>query len=236
MKVGGNHTREVIWKELIHKVKKKIANWDGRLMSLAGRAALVHSVLSTVPIYYLSFFLLPKTVINKLTSLQRSFLSGGNDYNYKTPWVKWGVVCKKKKAWGLGVRELGKFNRAFVGKCIWRVLIEKDSLWVRVVESRYGRLELREQDDRIVRKENYESLWWRDVKKIFWGLNGVGLRRDFSNIVGNGNNTSFWNDEWIDGECLRCKFPRLYRLSLQKHSNIGETGNWVNGTWVWDWK
>ncbi|KAL8515926.1 hypothetical protein ACS0TY_014577 [Phlomoides rotata] len=91
-------------------------------------------------------------------------------------------------------------------------------------------------EDVIARREPYESLWWRYVKKLFWGSNGTGFRRDFKKAIGNGNKTSFWNEEWSEEDYFRCRFPRLYKLSLQKFSNIGDMGNWDNGTWVWEWK
>ncbi|KAL8555865.1 hypothetical protein ACS0TY_003613 [Phlomoides rotata] len=47
---------------------------------------------------------------------------------------------KRKKEGGLGIKEMGKFNRARVGKWVWRILREKEKLWVRVLELKYGRL------------------------------------------------------------------------------------------------
>lgn len=39
------------------------------------------------------------------------------------------------------MRDIGVFNKALVGKCVWRFLMEKESLWGRVVRSRYGFLD-----------------------------------------------------------------------------------------------
>lgn len=42
--------------------------------------------------------------------------------------------------------------------------------------------------------------------------------------VGNGLNTSFWNDPWIRGRCLRERYPRLFSISTQKEAKVGEVG------------
>lgn len=36
---------------------------------------------------------------------------------------------------GLGMKDLGVFNKALVGKWRWRFLTESNSLWVRVLKS-----------------------------------------------------------------------------------------------------
>ncbi|KAL8547444.1 hypothetical protein ACS0TY_006971 [Phlomoides rotata] len=115
LKIGSNHHKLETWAELIHKIRSRIASWDGKNISLSGRATLVQSVLSAVRIYYLSFFILQKQVIKTITKIQSSFLWGGDDDNCKIPWVKWSTIYKRKEEVGLGIKEMGKFNRALVG-------------------------------------------------------------------------------------------------------------------------
>ncbi|KAL8535589.1 hypothetical protein ACS0TY_011282 [Phlomoides rotata] len=69
-----------------------------------------------------------------------------------------------------------------------------------------------------------------------WLRGEVGLRAEFTKEVGERNNIVFWQDYWVDGECLKVKFNRLYRLSEQKEAVISEMGCWDNGEWVWDFK
>ena len=64
--------------------------------------ALIHSVLNSIPIYFLSFFKIPKKVADKLVSLQRRFLWGGGPDKNKIAWVKWDIVCLPKEKGGTG--------------------------------------------------------------------------------------------------------------------------------------
>lgn len=60
MKVGGKLHGAAAWKDVVEKVKKKLKGWDVKALSMGGRATLVQSSLSAIPLYLLSFLPLPK--------------------------------------------------------------------------------------------------------------------------------------------------------------------------------
>jgi len=67
------------------------------------------------------------------------FLGGGGVEDYrKITWVDWDSVCLAKKDGGLGVRKLHECNISLLGKCCWRILVDKDGLWHRVLKATYG--------------------------------------------------------------------------------------------------
>ena len=61
------------WQPLIDKFHRRLSCWKGSTLSIGGRLVLVNSVLSSLPLYYLSFFKLPCWVINKLMLSEASF-------------------------------------------------------------------------------------------------------------------------------------------------------------------
>ena len=77
---------------------------------------LINSVLTSIPIYFLSFFRVPRQVISKITRLQRNFLWGGAADQNKIPWIKWEKVCLPKEQGGLGVKDIISFNTSLLGK------------------------------------------------------------------------------------------------------------------------
>ncbi|XP_015955629.1 uncharacterized protein LOC107480021 [Arachis duranensis] len=56
--------------------------------------------------------------------------------------------------------------------------------------------------------------------------------RGLSMEVGNGRNIRFWEDEWLQDGSLKECFPRLFSVSNQQGSVIGECGFWDGLEWV----
>lgn len=53
-------------------------------------------------------------------------------------------------------------------------------------------------------------------------------------VVGHGNRIRFWHDPWLDAMTLHFRYPRIFALSLNKNSKVGELGSFHNGKWQWD--
>ncbi|XP_057763530.1 uncharacterized protein LOC130983559 [Arachis stenosperma] len=54
--------------------------------------------------------------------------------------------------------------------------------------------------------------------------------------VGDGRRTRFWEDVWLVGGSLKDRFPRLFSVSNQVGSVIGECGFWDGFEWVWSFQ
>ncbi|XP_068486473.1 uncharacterized mitochondrial protein AtMg00310-like [Phaseolus vulgaris] len=208
MPVGGCHKRGEFWDEVVNRVKKRLGRWKGRFISMAGRICLIKSVLSSIPLFYLSLFKIPSIVLKKIVSLQRNFLWGWGSDGRKIAWAAWDKVCKPKEAGGLGIINVRQFNLALMGKWIWRLKTEAGGLWKEVLESKYGGWRgLKEQRD----NKSKVSLWWRDLRKVWRSEDWGGKFEDRLNLeVGNGREIMFWSDNWIVSEELKSTFPRLY--------------------------
>lgn len=63
---------------LIDKVAGKLQNWKGKLLDKAGRLTLVRTVMSSIPIYFVTVFKQKKWAIKKIDRI-RSFLWKGSD-------------------------------------------------------------------------------------------------------------------------------------------------------------
>ena len=73
-------------------------------------------------------------VANKIERLQRDFFWRDS----KTHLVGWDKVCAPLENGGLGVRKLTTFNKALLGKWLWRSGVEETRLWRRVVALKFG--------------------------------------------------------------------------------------------------
>jgi len=49
--LGSNPNRISTWKPVLSKIHGRLGSWKGRLLSLAGRACLIKSVLAAIPLH-----------------------------------------------------------------------------------------------------------------------------------------------------------------------------------------
>ncbi|GKV28743.1 hypothetical protein SLEP1_g37755 [Rubroshorea leprosula] len=233
--IGGNHKRVAMWKPMVDSFRKKLSTWKGRYLSLGGRITLINSVLSSLPVFLMSIYLIPKGILYSIDKIRRSFLWGGGGEERKIKWVSWDKVCKKKEEGGLGVRELRKFNLALLGKWWGRLAENREGLWKRVIIGKYGERGGHWMDW-IKEKEGLGSSWWRDVccidkldrERVGWLSEGFRLK------LGDGKRVSFWWDNWCGVGHLANKYPRLYLISTGKDNKCHQMGNDGNEQWSWN--
>ncbi|KHN12531.1 Putative ribonuclease H protein, partial [Glycine soja] len=97
---------------VINKCERKLAKWKQRHVFFGGRVTLIQSVLTSIPIYFFSFFRVPNRVVDKIVSLQQRFLWGGRPEHNKIAWIKWETVCLPKEKGELGLKDIKTFNLA----------------------------------------------------------------------------------------------------------------------------
>ena len=85
--IGANPKSSVTCEPIVKKCESRLAKWKQKQLSFGGRVTLIKSVLNSIPIYFLSFFRIPKKVVHKLVTLQRWFMWGGDMENKKIAWV-----------------------------------------------------------------------------------------------------------------------------------------------------
>jgi len=154
----------------------------------------------------------------------------------KISWINWDTICTKKEEGGLGVRRIREFNLALLGKWCWRMRVENRSLWYSVLSARYG-----EVGGTIAEEGRFNSVWWNNLINVRNGA-GVGGESWFDDNVGrevgDGAQTLFWWDPWIDGLVLKNSFSRLFDLATNKMTTVAEMysfGWGVEGE-AWQWR
>lgn len=91
---------------------------------------LVNSVLSSIPVYYMNCFRLPKWVIKRMDKVRRLFLWGkGEQGGRRISLLNWESVCILKKWGGMGVRNFETQNISLLLCWSWRLYQHDTSLW-----------------------------------------------------------------------------------------------------------
>ncbi|XP_019432100.1 PREDICTED: uncharacterized protein LOC109339150 [Lupinus angustifolius] len=226
--VGANPRRFNTWTPVSVIVASRLANWKIKHVSFSGRLILINSVLNSIPIYMLSLYKAPKKVIPKLVNMQRSFMWGNKGGTRGIMWIAWDTIYKPKKNGGLGVKNLAIFNKALLCKWKWRRLKEPISLWVSILNSKYGTgLDLLHSSGDFV--------WWKYLGSLSRDLDCVGadFEQNVSKVIGDGNSTRFWLECWCGNQSLRQLYPRLYMLAANKNVPVADCGYWSDNTWSW---
>jgi hypothetical protein len=87
-----------------------------KIFEPGGRLTLLNRCLSNVPLYMLSIYPAPKSVIRKLDLYRKRLLWQGGSQTKKIHLVNWNSVCTPKSQGGLGVLNLGYMNDALLTK------------------------------------------------------------------------------------------------------------------------
>jgi len=67
--IGGDARRLFFWEPVIDRIKSRLSDWKSRNLSFDGRLILLKSVLSSMPVYALSFFRAPSGIISSIESI-----------------------------------------------------------------------------------------------------------------------------------------------------------------------
>ena len=73
-KVGGSMHQVQAWSDVVDRVQARLSKWKMKTLSIRGRLTLFKSILGSMPIYYMSIFRVPMSVLHRLESILSHFL------------------------------------------------------------------------------------------------------------------------------------------------------------------
>jgi hypothetical protein len=192
--------KRIHFQPLEDKVAAKLIPWIGKHTTMAGRATLVKSVLTSIAIYYITVLNVPIEVLMKIDSIRRAFLwaacekvTGGKCK------VNWEMVCKPKVYGGLGILNLTKFASALRMRWLWHEWKDETKPWVGLGTP------CTPQD-----------------KDLFAAATRVN--------IGNGEKALFWEAPWLNGRRPKDIAPLIYKRSKRKNCTVYKAlddGFWV---------
>ena len=120
----------------MEKIDKRLNGWKGGALSLGGRLTLLNACLSSILIYSMFMYLLPKTILKKIDVIRKRFFWQEGGLKKKYHLVKWRRISQLKKKGGLGVKNIRKMNISLLCKWWW-ILENEDGLWQNIVRAKY---------------------------------------------------------------------------------------------------
>ena len=91
--LGAPNKASSVWDGVEERVRRRLTFWKRQYISKGGRITLIKTTMSSMPLYQMSLFRMPKTVARRLEKLPRDFLWGGGNLEKKAHLVNWEVVC-----------------------------------------------------------------------------------------------------------------------------------------------
>ncbi|XP_058751483.1 uncharacterized protein LOC131624543 [Vicia villosa] len=232
--IGFNPRKEATWYPLLSKLKNRLDGWTNRFLNMGGRITLLKSVLSSLSIFWMSFYKLPSKVVKRINGIQSKFLWGGVEERRRIHWIKWEDVTLPLNKGGLGVKNIILFNLALLNKWRWQILKGANSLWHKVLHVRYGDLSLKMCGGGEEKKVFSRcSFWWKNLIKIIPLSSFDPFIAHCRFSIHNGFSTPFWEAKWLEGCTLKEDFPNLYKISCLKKVSMTAMGGWVEGEWKW---
>ena len=104
------------------RFEKRLSSWKGKHLSVGGRLMLINSVLSSLPMYMMFFFAIPKGVLKKLDYFRSRFYWQGDESRKKYRLARWNILCQPKVQGGLGIHDLNVKNTALLSKWLFKLL------------------------------------------------------------------------------------------------------------------
>jgi hypothetical protein len=92
--------RNTDWKMIEEKFEKNLSGWKGKLMSVGGRLVLINSVLTILAMFMLSFFEVPRGVLERLDYFRSRFFWQGENHKKKYRLARWNILCQPKDQGG----------------------------------------------------------------------------------------------------------------------------------------
>ena len=223
--LGAKFKSKTIWDPILEKMERKLAGWKRMYLSKGGRITLIKSTLSSLPTYFLSLFPLVAVAL-RIDKIQRDFLWGGLGEGKKFHLVNWSQVCQPIHSGGLGIRNLRMFNKALLGKWLWRFGNEREALWRQVIVAKYG-ISHGGWTSGEIGGPNGVSLW-KNIRKE-WATFSCSLSYE----IGDGSTVGFWTDRWCGSCSLKEAYPELFRITRNKEALVREHLQYHNGEVSW---
>ncbi|XP_056859988.1 uncharacterized protein LOC130508476 [Raphanus sativus] len=184
--MGGS--RVSILSYLKENMAQKVQGWQTKFLSPGGKEVLLKAVAMALPTYTMSCFLIPKTICKQIVSLMADFWWKTNKESKGMHWKSWDHLCKSKDCGGLGFKDLEAYNLALLGKQLWRMVTNPDSLMAKIYKSRY----FKTSDPLNATLGSRPSYAWRSI----FAAQEL-IKRGARVIIGNGQRTKVWQDRWI---------------------------------------
>ncbi|XP_010474119.1 PREDICTED: uncharacterized protein LOC104753583 [Camelina sativa] len=177
-----------LFASIVDRIKQKAISWSSRFLLTAGKLTMLKSVLSVMPTYTMSCFLLPGSLCKRIQSALTRFWWDTSSEKKKMSWIAWTKITKPVKHGGLGIRDVTHFNKALLAKLSWRLLTKPHTLFSKVLLGKY----CQNASFLECKAPSSASHGWQSICK-----GRDLLKENLGMIVGSGASIPLWRTPWL---------------------------------------
>lgn len=98
--------------DIKEKIGKKLARWKEKMLSKAGKEIVIKAMAFAIPTYTMTYFKLPDSLCDEITSMIRNFWWGQKQEEKKILWLSWEKMCEPKamEGWVLRISNLATLH------------------------------------------------------------------------------------------------------------------------------
>jgi len=74
--IRGDSRKISFWKPTVDRIVSRLSSWNHKFLSFGGLLVLLKAVLSSLPVYFLSFFKAPACIISSLEFIFKKKIGG----------------------------------------------------------------------------------------------------------------------------------------------------------------
>jgi glycopeptide antibiotics resistance protein len=86
-----------VWKIIEQRIEKKLSSWKGKHLFVGGCFVLINSVLTSLVMFMLSFFEVPRGVLEKIDYYRSRFYWQCEQHKKKYRLTRWNIICQPKE-------------------------------------------------------------------------------------------------------------------------------------------
>jgi hypothetical protein len=196
------------WNPIECRFASKLSCRRSKMLSYGDRLVLINFVLTSLPMFMLSFLEIPVGVRKRLDYYRSNFFWQSDENKKKYRLSKWNIICRPKDQGGLGIEVLELKNKCLLRKWLFKLMSE-EGMWQQLLFNKY----LKNKSLAQVEAKPIDSAFWKGLMNV---KNEFFKRGYFK--IGDGTSVRFWEDVWMGDMPLSQQYPALY--NIVQHKNV----------------
>lgn len=148
-------------------------------------------VIQSIPAYLMGVYKFSNFVIKEISSAMARFFWRKSGTQHKLRWNNWNVMCTPKPFEWMRFKDLSIFNDALFWRQAWRLIQKEDSLWERVMKTKYySKCDFINASLDYAGSYSWRSIWSSKTlskEGIIWHINKC-------------SSVNIWKDPWVSDE------------------------------------